>query len=613
MVISGSLSSALRKKPLWPGFTLWYKFMNELPYDTKLVVENVIFSHHHYPHMTGFNPLMSTSFAFLGDETDLVVCDLLDRDESTGAVTVPTVFWSENTMNAFAKDHRAARYHAWGNAVQFGNGLPKQLAVFEFVNLPQISETMDSITIFFDGLVADHAESMFVAEADMTETDRQNILRIFNAARTMINQSERNGSPINNSTLLYDVTFDDFFDDAGKSSLTLDDALRDHPITGEPIRLRDDILYMKQFIESYTFSGITLPKSLSSVVSVAGTMAEPFVIETNEKRFKLFNADAESGSDLITEWDDIMLEPLVVDDDSIPDHLLNIQPRTVASPERSVRVLHVADTFYPLYPNMESMRIGPRNVFGWVDLMHAIAIGMDDDTVMIQGHATGWTKLNKATGRLADTSDRVILYEHAQGLKSIELCALQHINSGREKNEAIERCQRNAALPPTLFEGYGTISAHVDAVYKSVVGSWNFDTVKALVRETSTEAISLLVGSLGSDTVMSMARDIKLRADCGDASLYSLSLELFDMASRIDTQSPTPETLLLKAELLAALYRMETNPTTASMLLLDVQEVSESLAAFEGYEEYLLSDRTYSTDEDHPLNVKPFMSNLMNK
>jgi len=82
------------------------------------------------------------------------------------------------------------------------------------------------------------------------------------------------------------------------------------------------------------------------------------------------------------------------------------------------------------------------------------------------------------------------------------------------------------------------------------------------------------------------------------------------MASRIDTQSPTPETLLLKAELLAALYRME---TTASMLLLDVQEVSESLAAFEGYEEYLLSDRTYSTDEDHPLNVKPFMRNLMNK
>ena len=49
------------------------------------------------------------------------------------------------------------------------------------------------------------------------------------------------------------------------------------------------------------------------------------------------------------------------------------------------------------------------------------------------------------------------------------------------------------------------------------------------------------------------------------------------------------------------------------MLLLDVQEVSESLAAFEGYEEYLLSDRTYSTDEDHPLNVKPFMRNLMNK
>jgi len=118
-------------------------------------------------------------------------------------------------------------------------------------------------------------------------------------------------------------------------------------------------------------------------------------------------------------------------------------------------------------------------------------------------------KLNRATGRM-------ILYEHAQGLKSTELCALQHINSGREKNEAIERYQRNAALPPTLFEGYGTISAHVDAVYKSVVGSWNFDTVKTLERETSIEAISLLVGSLGSDSVMSMARDIKLRADCGD-------------------------------------------------------------------------------------------------
>lgn len=597
MVISAQLSSALRKKPLWPGFAMWYKFMNALPYDTKLAVENVIISHHHIDHLGGFNPLVSTSYAFLGDQT--VACDILDRDAG-GRVAPPAVFWDGRAMERLARDNMASRYFMWGNAAQFGNGLPKELAVFEFINLPSVSEDLHLVTVGTDRLRAPTKASMFVADANLTETDKQNILTQFNLLRTSLSLQ----GPPNESTLLYDVKWGEHFDDGGRSSLTLDDALRDHPITGEPIRLRDDVRYMKRFIESHSFSAAGLPAS-PSIVPVAGTMEEPFVIEANEKRFSLFSADGESGSDLVTEWEDVMLEPLAAVDDSEPLHLVNIRPRAVASPERTVRVMHLADNFYPLYPNMEAMRVGPRNVFAWVDLLGAIAVRMDDDTVLLSGHGTGYGKLARAKGGGSGDSDRMMLYKYAEGLKAVELCAVQHINEGRSKVEAIETCRRNVALPETLFEGYGSISAHVDAVYKLLVGSWKFDTMKALVRETSAEAISLLVGALGADTVLSMARDIKLRADCGEVALYTLALELVDMVMD-EREEPTPERLLLKAELLAALYRMETNPTTASVLLLDLQRVSEDLAAFEGYEAYLLSDRTYAADEDHPLDVKPF-------
>jgi len=634
MLVTPRLAPFLRNKPLWPGFALWYKFLNGLPFDTKVVTESVILSHHHKDHVQGYDPLVSSSYTFSVDNS-VVACDILDTDSETGQPVAPEIYWSANTMNAIKRDNRASRYYMWGNAAQFGNNLPSSLSIFNFVRYPEFSAAINRATVGVDFLVDGYKASMNVAEHELTEEDRENILAMFNMIRE--SQHESGLATVNpDTTDLFDAQLDRHFNRRGKSTLTLDSVLRTHPISGNPLTLREDVIFMKQFIESYSYAAQGFVHA-PHIVPVNGTRDAPYVLETRggDMSFEMWNVDGEgSGSDLYIKWYDRALEPLVPKDWSQLPHVINMQPRDLIEPAEIISIFHLGDNFFPQYPNFESMRSPPRNAFDWVDGLIDAAKMADNSSLILSGHASGATKIyrlleerqNEGTldnGGMspAPRSDRMFLYDFAHALKWVELCAVHHVNEGTPKNVAIKSCGESAPTHYTLFQGYGSISSHVDTIYKLLVGGWHFDALRTLVREPSDEAISLLVERLGTSEVMDMAQGLARRAKCGDPSLYTLALELVRFvetttAARDGSSSSSSDdvmsqvggdVIVFKLELLAALYALETNTTFAAMLLVEIQKIANELASKDGYEKYAIDD---DYDENtHPITLKHYLVN----
>jgi len=616
---AGYIGSALvHKKPLWPGFSLWYKALHNLRFDTKLEIENIIISHHHTDHIAGLNSLMQSKYIHAGKP---VFCDMLPTKEDGLQVKYPTVLWSSNIMSAFQTDNRAARYAAFGNAEQFGHNLPDELVIFPFVKFPPLRSSLEALTKY-NPIDAAYMNTMSKPKSKLTEKDKNNILKKFNEIRELLLKSSDTDKDtiLNNDTTLFDAQLQTnfqrgWFNHAFTSTATLDSIFRNHPITGKSLKLRDDLDFMKQVIESYSYAQIAMPIS-PKVFEVMGSMKSPYTFKANEKCFEMWNVDGEgSGSDLFIKWQDMKLNDL--SDDNKPFHILSVQERNVTEQRVRIPIYHLADNFYPLYPNFESLRSPVRNVFHWVQSLFDVSIAADDNSIFLSGHSAGVGKMLKLLKSRKESetstqyeSDRKMIYDYARDLKSVELCALHNINYGKEVNEAVKVCSETAPFNPLLFQGYGSIRAHVDSIYKLNTGGWHFDVTRALVKSTSIDALNMLVHKVSVDEVQKMARNIQRQAeDEKDVSLFTLALELVDFIFKT-TYEIKAEIIVMKLEILSAIYNFESNATIASMLLREIMKTSVKLAREEGYEHYII-DNNYNPGR-HPLNLKKFNCDKIN-
>jgi len=120
----------------------------------------------------------------------------------------------------------------------------------------------------------------------------------------------------------------------------------------------------------------------------------------------------------------------------------------------------------------------------------------------------------------------------------------------------------------------------------------------------------MLVHKVSVDEVQKMARNIQRQAeDEKDVSLFTLALELVDFIFKT-TYEIKAEIIVMKLEILSAIYNFESNATIASMLLREIMKTSVKLAREEGYEHYII-DNNYNPGR-HPLNLKKFNCDKIN-